>query len=1072
MNDLSAQTFRLSTQQRRLWFLEQAGRGCRAQCAVLVEGPLDPPRLEAAVRAVSERHEILRTAFRRRLGMKVPFQVVGAAAEPAWCETDAGGEADLDRLLAAEAARPLDLAAGPALSLCRVALGGERRWLLWTLPALCADARSLENLLREVVAEYAGGEPPEPPLQYADFVEWQSELLAGGGEEAEVERAYWRENGRLAELILRLPLETAGGDLGREEEVALPPLPAAAAAVLARMDGADLPCFLEACWAALLARLTSRQEMVIATVIDGRAASDLADAVGPYASWLPIAARCAPDLPLRALAGELRRALFAAGGRQQSFDWEGSGGAVEAPGLAAAGFEFQRDELELTAAGARFRLLRRRAPVERFTVLFSCVAREELHLALRYDAGRLERAEAERLAGQLTTLLAHALCEPETPLGRLRLLRDEERRQLLSALNPAGVAPPARSFLELFAEQAAREPEATAAVDEAGRISYGELDARSNRLARHLWRLGVGPETVAALFLDRSADVLVAMLGVLKAGGAYAPLEPEQPRRRLELLLATLRPRVVVTEDRLAARLPGDGAIPVVRLDGDAAAIAREDGGRLECGAAAENLMYVVFTSGSTGVPKGVAVEHRQLAGYLAAIGERLGLPGASYATVSTFAADLGHTAIFPALATGGCLHVVSVERATDATAFADYFDRHEVDCLKIVPSHLEALQATSRPERSLPRRRLVLGGEASRWELVERLRALRPDLEILNHYGPSETTVGVITHAVGGREPHAATVPLGAPLAHSRVHLLDPEMEPVPVGVAGELYIGGAGVSRGYLGRPEATAERFVPDPFGTEPGARLYRSGDRARYLPGGAIEFLGRMDNQVKYHGFRVELNEIRTALNRHRQVRDSVVVLRKDRNGRDVLVCYYVSRQELEFGELRAFLAESLLEETLPNAFVHLRRLPLTLNGKVNLEALPSLEEVRQQPRRAFVAPRDATEELVAGIWSEVLGVDRVSVDDNFFELGGHSLLATRVLSRLRDAVTADVTLRHLFEAPTVAELARAIGAAEQVQAGFATAVEAIRAQAAGLDEQLLELERLADDDVHGLLESQA
>ncbi|MGH9362584.1 MAG: AMP-binding protein, partial [Thermoanaerobaculia bacterium] len=694
MHDLSAQTFRLSAQQRRLWFLEQAGRGCRAQCAVLVEGPLDFARLAAAVHDAAERHEILRTVFRRRPGMKVPFQIVGAAAEPAWREASVrDGEANLDGLLAAEAALPFDLAAGPVLRLSRVDLAAERSLLLWTLPSLCADGRSLENLVREMVGVYGGGgEPPEPPLQYVDFAQWQGELLAGDGEEAEAGRGYWQEHGWLSELPLKLPFEIAGeGEGVREGEVVLPPLPAAAVEV-ERAMGAALPCFLQACWSALLARLTARPEVVVATLFDGRDLADLATAVGPYARWLPIAARCTPDLPLRRLAENLQRSLLAAASRQQSFVWEASDGSVEAPGLPAAGFDFQREDLELAAGGTHFRLLRRRAPVERLKVQLACSAHEEVALTLRYDAGRLERGEAERLAGHFATLLDHAVGEPDAPIGGLRVLRETERRQVLLAFNPcAGVAPPARSFHELFAEQAARAPEATAVVDEAGPTSYGELEARANQLARYLRRLGVGPEKVVAVFLDRSVDVLVAMLGVLKAGGAYAPLEPEQPRRRLELLLATLRPRVVVTHERLGERLPGDRAIPVVRLDADAEAIAREDRHAPPSDAAPENLMYVVFTSGSTGVPKGVAVEHRQLASYLAAITARLALPGASYATVSTFAADLGHTAIFPALATGGRLHVVSVERASDAAAFADYFGRHEIDCLKIVPSHLEA---------------------------------------------------------------------------------------------------------------------------------------------------------------------------------------------------------------------------------------------------------------------------------------------------------------------------------------------------------------------------------------------
>jgi amino acid adenylation domain-containing protein len=387
------------------------------------------------------------------------------------------------------------------------------------------------------------------------------------------------------------------------------------------------------------------------------------------------------------------------------------------------------------------------------------------------------------------------------------------------------------------------------------------------------------------------------LIGTLKAGGAYVPLEPDQPLRRLGALLDAVAPRAVVSQEKLIERLPQDRRSGALLLDRDERlAAAPTDDPRVEI--APSQLMYVIFTSGSTGVPKGVGVEHRQLANYLRGIRVCLDPPPASFAMVSTFAADLGHTALFPTLASGGCLRIVAVAEATDAAAFAALARREEFAALKIVPSHLEALLTGRDPALSLPARLLVLGGEASRWDLIERIRELRPDLRVINHYGPTETTVGVATHPVSERLPYAATVPLGHPLAGTRFRILDPDLEPVPEGIAGELFVAGLGVARGYLGRPDATAERFVPDPFACEPGARMYRTGDRARYLPDRCVEFLGRIDSQVKFHGFRVELNEIRLATNAHRNVRDSVVLLQRDGQGRDALVCYYVSRQEIE------------------------------------------------------------------------------------------------------------------------------------------------------------------------------
>jgi acyl-coenzyme A synthetase/AMP-(fatty) acid ligase/acyl carrier protein len=416
-------------------------------------------------------------------------------------------------------------------------------------------------------------------------------------------------------------------------------------------------------------------------------------------------------------------------------------------------------------------------------------------------------------------------------------------------------------------------------------------------------------------------------------------------------------------------------------------------------------------------------VEHRQLSNYVRAAIERLRLPErGSYAVISTLAADLGHTMTFPSLCLGGVLHVVGRERASDAAALGEYFGRHRIDCLKVVPSHLEALSGGRDDEARavLPRLRLVLGGEAAREGLVGRLESLAgAECELYNHYGPTEATVGAVAQRLAAGAGRAGLAGLGRPLGNVQGYVLGEGMRLCAAGEAGELYLGGAGVARGYLNGASLTAERFVPDPFTRVAGGRLYRTGDIARRSPSGVIEFLGRADNQVKFHGHRVELNEIRFALNRHPQVRDSSVVVTKDKNGNAVLMAYYVSRQELEHAQLRDFLLESVIEETIPNVFVHLKKLPLTLNGKINYQALPTLEEARRSMKRSIVAPRTPTEERLVKIWCQVLGLDSVSIDDNFFELGGHSLLATRVVTRARESFNVEFPLRVIFEEPTIA-----------------------------------------------------
>ncbi len=571
-------------------------------------------------------------------------------------------------------------------------------------------------------------------------------------------------------------------------------------------------------------------------------------------------------------------------------------------------------------------------------------ATEEVRLAIVHDlsvVGEERAAEVGEWYGRALEALAR---DPETRHDA-GLLAPAERERLL-AWSAAEEAPAAGLVHDRIAERAARAPDAPALASDGGTLTYAELERSANRLAHLLRRLGVGPEARVGICLERGPEVAVAMLGVLRAGGAFVPLDPGMPAERLASLAEDAGLRALVTRDRLRGLFAPGGA-EMVSLDGDRERIDAEPDTAPEAAVSPESLAYVIYTSGSTGTPKGVLVEHRQLAAYVGGVAARLDLPeGARYASVSTPAADLGYTMVFPALVLGGCLHLVPEETATDAEALGGLFEREGIDCLKITPSHLAALMAADRPERVLPRRRLVLGGEASRTEWVRRLRELAPGCAVHNHYGPTETTVGVLTHPVGDLPDDApATLPLGRPLPGARVHVLDRAGSLVPSGVPGELYVGGAGVSRGYLGRPELTAERFVPDPFAE--GARLYRTGDRVRWLADGTLEFLGRVDDQVKVRGYRVEPGEVEAALVLCAGVREAVVVAREDEPGRARLVAYLVADAGAAPApaELRARLRERVPEYMVPSAFVALETLPLTPNGKVDRRALPAPEPGR-------------------------------------------------------------------------------------------------------------------------------
>jgi amino acid adenylation domain-containing protein len=509
-------------------------------------------------------------------------------------------------------------------------------------------------------------------------------------------------------------------------------------------------------------------------------------------------------------------------------------------------------------------------------------------------------------------------------------------------------------------------------------------------------------------------------------------MDTAYPQERLAFMLSDAGVELLLTQGSLLAKLPA-GAFRSVLTD-EFDWNAPQEASQSAVGA--ENLAYVIYTSGSTGRPKGVGIEHRNIVNYVLGVAERLRLePGMNHATVSTIGADLGNTVIFPALATGGCLHVISQERTESQAMLSDYFSREEIDVLKIVPSHLAALQSGRTPEQVMPARRLILGGEASRLDWIERLRALSARCEIYNHYGPTETTVGVLTYHVGAQLPatQSRTLPLGRALPNSSIHLLDEQGRPVPVGEKGELCIGGRGVARGYLNRPELTAEKFVPDPFSSDPAARLYRTGDLARCLADGNIEFCGRIDHQVKLHGYRVELGEIEGALREQGEVQDAVALLREDASGDKQVVAYVAAKpanqalfvDELTPALLREFLKARLPQYMVPSAFVLMDRLPLTANGKLDRQALAALSVESAEPARDFVAPRTETEKALAAIWSPLLKLENVGINDDVFDLGAHSLIAMKALTQIRDVFEVSLALRNLFEHPTIAGLAQII-----------------------------------------------
>ncbi|MFD0279221.1 amino acid adenylation domain-containing protein, partial [Kitasatospora sp. NPDC127111] len=1036
----------LSFAQEQIWLAQQLAPESAAYnvpMAVACTGPLDAERLARAFRTVISRHEVLRTTFAAGPD-GAPVQRVHEEGGFALPVTDlrsapGGAEARVRERLAEEAHTPFDLAAGPLLRAALLRTGEQEHVLLLTVHHIAVDAWSVNVLLAEVAAVYrsAGGPGgaalPPLPVQYGDFAAWQRGRLDGAAYQESLD--YWQQ--RLSGLADTPPPATAtgrpaGGPGAGSHRLELPADVTAGLRALAARHRTTLFTVALAALQTLLHRYGCGPDPVVATPVGGRERTELEGLIGcfvntlllrgdlsgepTFAELLDRAAEATrrdlqhQEVPFEQLAARLRAGSPDGLARTMLvLDQAAPGGAPgEAPGELVL--------RPLDGAGP--------ADAKRDLTFTVSETGDTLALTLVHRTDRYEERSAARLLAHYATLLREACADPHRPVGRLPLLTAAERELVLGTWNATALEVPAGTFHGRFAEQAARTPQAVAVVGADGTHRYAELDRLANRLAHHLRGLGVGAETPVGIRLERGSWTVVALLAVLKAGGCYVPIDPAQPQERMAMMLADTAAPVVITRAAAADRLPaGVRAVVVEELALDALPDTAPEVA-VDPGQAA----YVLFTSGSTGRPKGVVVEHRQVLNYRTAVVSALDLaPDAGYAMVQPFTFDSCVTVLSAALLGGGTLHMVDADTASDGRLLAAYCAEHAIDYLKISPSHLAALEGPGAEHRVLPRRGLILGGEGSTSTFVRELLG-RADCAVLNHYGPTETTVGVTTHRPRAEELAATpTVPIGRPLGNVRAYVLDGRGEPVPVGVPGELFIGGAQVTRGYLGRPGLTAERFVPDPFG-EPGARLYRTGDLTRRLPEGAIEFLGRLDDQVKIRGFRIELGEVEAALAALEPVAAAAAVVREDRPGDRQLVGYLVPvpGAEIEPAALRAELAKALPGYMVPSALVVLDALPLTAHNKLDRRALPA------PPRQESAAGRTARDEREAAlcrIFAEVLGTGHEpGIDESFFDLGGHSLLAMRLVAAVRSELDAELGVRDLFEAPTVAALAERLNSA--------------------------------------------
>jgi len=1035
---LTTSGFRLSPLQELLWSVQigNENRCRRSVCAIRIEGPVVAlAKVKDAVQKTIKRHEILRTAFVRRPGMKIPFQVIFEDYQPEWQITDLTTLArdqqkqEVERCIAEEVTRTAECDLSPCIAAHWIQLSNDSHTLLLSLPSLCADRASLRVLAANIAEFLDGREQNVEIVQYVDMAEWQHSLLESSTELARRAKAFWRSQQPIA---LTMPLERkTKGQWGAE----FVPVEASESLsrnvdVLAAKLNASSEDVMLAAWQTLLWRLTGNARPTVYTSFAGREHDQMQGSIGLFSRNLPITARFDGSFRFDEVVEQMRLAREQAAG-YQGFYLPSSNTSEEAP----VSFEFEDWRGTDTSGSMKVSLLRAWAPTDSYKAKLTCYRENgALQLELHYDRGYFDRASAQRFAKSFQVLLTAAVTDWQQKTELLPILDDEDRKRILFGWNLTDTEYSNGSTIHsLFEKQVEEHPDRVALVCNGQHLTYGELNRKANQLAHYLRKAGISPDVLTGLFLGRSTELMVGLLGILKAGGAYVGFNPGTPKPHLAKQLVGVK--VLITEEELLPQIPEDFTGEIFWVDRDYALLQNEPEENPVSVASSENLVYVIYTSGSTGIPKGVAVRHRNLVNYSEFICSRLRLnahaEGLKFATVSTIAADLGNTCIYPALISGGCLHLISYETSTDSQRMAQYQHDHQIDVLKIVPSHLKALLNSEEGTRILPRRYLICGGEALPWSLVEQIRNSSAGCELINHYGPTETTVGSLTLSFTDSPSlspeQSATVPIGRPIANTRVYVLDAQLQPVPAGVAGELYIAGEGVTAGYLGQPERTEERFLVDPFATTAEARIYRTGDVARYLEDGNVEFLGRVDDQVKVRGFRIELGEIESALLRQPGVKQVVVLGREDKDTLEKRIVAYVvldRRNPTNSETLLARLKEQLPEYMMPSAVVVLEKLPLTSNGKVDRTALPKPEESAGQ-QKTYVAPSKPTEQIVAMIWAEVLRVQQIGCLDDFFQMGGHSLLATQVVSRLRRTLNVELPLRALFECPTVAKLAKHI-----------------------------------------------
>lgn len=1034
----------LSFNQQQFWLLDQSSsnRGAyNVRTALRISGVVDVPKLQRSIEMVIARHEVLRTNIVARdgKGLQLISPAIPLTLEFSDLSHLSEREADVAvaRSLDEEAAKPFDLGNGPLLRARLLKRAQNDHVLLLTLHHIICDGWSIDLLVRELTANYLAlskaqnSSAPDLPIQYADFALWQRSKDRQDKFERVLE--FWKSELADAPSEIELPtdfvrpatLTLSGGRVTTRLSGELPD----ALRQISRREGATMFMTLLAAFQTLLYRYTGQEDIVIGSPVAGRSMTETENLIGAFVNTLALRGDVSGNPTFRELLNRVQEKSLAAFAHQDlPFEQlvealKPERKANQTP-LFQVMFTYERAEkTEIAIGDTKFAPMRIPNDAAKFDLTLEVLdERDEMVISFEFAKDLFASETIERLSGHFENLLKSIAAVPDERIGSLSMLSAQDRDLLLNKWNSDTLEVPSNACAhQLFEDRAAANPNAIAAEFNGARLTYGELNARANQLANYLRFRGVGPESLVGISIERSLEMLVALFGVMKAGAGYVPLDPNYPQDRLAFMIADANLALVVTTESLARSLPS--AAQPLFIDTEWPIIAKGSAENLTTSVNSNNVAYVIYTSGSTGNPKGVAVEHRSLTNFIFTAASAYEITeGDRMLQFASLSFDLSVEEIFVTLTQGATLVLRTEDMISSARDFLTRCGEWKVSILDLPTAYWhEVTGALNAIDLEIPSsvRLVIIGGEKAAPDRVATwLQHVREQVRLINSYGPTETTVAV-TFSKLKRENMFPTgsISIGRPFANTRTYVLDANRGPVPIGVAGELYIGGPGVARGYLNRPDLTADKFIRDPFSANPGDRLYRTGDRVRYLADGQIEFLGRIDNQIKLRGFRVELEEIEEALRTQTEIRDCIVVYDEDQQR---LVAYLVPNQSISIADVRNSLKTKLPPYMIPAAFEVIDALPTTANGKIDRRALPepnSCAEIADD----FVPPETPIEELLAAAWREALQVARVGRFDNFFDLGGHSLLAAKAVSLTRQELNIEFTIVDLFRAPTIASL---------------------------------------------------